>query len=539
MLTLLDLGEDILASNICSYLSPYDTFSLSLTCKLIHQQLTTNDAYRRLFQLKFGKITPLSLKDYDWKRLFQLRSSKNVNFYSWGSPQLGRLGYLLKDIPQEHRAPLLLGVHTPTKVPNFENFTIDQILTGGYSFQLLLNGDIYCTSASYKITDGPAAPGPRKSDSVTAPFEISDDAVTAFPLLSRRFNRTVEPIPQGPRAPDNPNLRLPPLEMTFPPSLKRQPVEESSFVTKMELPPTEDGQSKCISISSGRLHFIGLDDRNRVYTWDSGNYDWRVGVQIVFNGLHGTITKILAGWNSSVCFMSGVGLIVWCCRDSIAPSSTENGNQSEAHYVVIPDLTSVIDFIALCDCVIYIKGDGELYRYDTVLNEPSQSGMESSNTPYPIVGFNRWLSRYNKKNSVISSFTKITGCYKSFALFTQAGLVLLGDLHSSGSDSHGEPNVLPELQNTGVIHVVIGDYHLLALTDKGDLLSWGLEPQSCGCLGLGYIPHLLKADETSATQEGRNWRVHRPTLVKKPTENGMWLAVVAAGWHSAGLFVST
>jgi SCF-associated factor 1 len=39
--------------------------------------------------------------------------------------------------------------------------------------------------------------------------------------------------------------------------------------------------------------------------------------------------------------------------------------------------------------------------------------------------------------------------------------------------AESQPTILPELQNKGVISVVLGDYHFGALTATGKLFTWG------------------------------------------------------------------
>lgn len=47
---------------------------------------------------------------------------------------------------------------------------------------------------------------------------------------------------------------------------------------------------------------------------------------------------------------------------------------------------------------------------------------------------------------------------------------------NTGTDAASTPEVIPELQNKGVIAVVFGDYHFGALTEDGKLLTWGKTP---------------------------------------------------------------
>ena len=45
------------------------------------------------------------------------------------------------------------------------------------------------------------------------------------------------------------------------------------------------------------------------------------------------------------------------------------------------------------------------------------------------------------------------------------------------------PIIIPELQNTSVISIILGDYHYGALTSSGKLVTWG--GYSRGAFGLG------------------------------------------------------
>lgn len=541
MLSLQDLGEDIIVSNICSHLEPLDIYHLSLTCKEINLQLTTNDAYHRLFTSMFGKMTPLNLKDYDWKSLFQMRSSKKLNFYSWGSVEQGRLGYLLSEVPMNNRSTNLFGVNLPSLVSNFDKCSINEIQAGGFSFQLLVDKEIYCTGANFmNQRSARAAPGPFNKD-YSPPVSLNE-SMDVSNLFTPRIGGLIHHFvgrPSTVRAEDNPNLRLPPEEMTFPSEIERGALgyaAESRFITKMELPPVYKDR-KVRQISSGRQHFIGLDDNGYIFTWDWGNSNWKLGVRLKFPGLQNRISKIFAGWNLSVCYMDNVGLLFWGSRESVSQTEFENGtNAAIANYYIIPDLTRVTDFVALSDCIIYLQ-DGDLHRFDVDLNFRDHELLDSlshANQSYLIQNFNRWLSKFNRLNNCEASFTKLNACFESFAVYSDHGLVLLGNKSNSLEDSHEQPIVISELQNIGVIQVVMGDYHYLALTDSGELLSWGLELQSRGCLGLG---NLSERKEESIQKEGNSWRVSKPLSVLKPALKGKWMAAVAAGWHSGGLFI--
>jgi len=108
--------------------------------------------------------------------------------------------------------------------------------------------------------------------------------------------------------------------------------------------------------------------------------------------------------------------------------------------------------------------------------------------------------------------------------------------------------VLPELQNRGVISVVLGDYHYGALLEDGKLLTWG---QVNGC-GLGNpftlpigVPGGFKTEHNKL--HAKNSRVQIPAI-EVPTEvrfdhglkqrrQAFVFGVAAAGWHMGALVI--
>lgn len=554
---LTDLGQDILASSVAIYLDAEDIAHISLVCRSLHEYFTSNSVYHILYVKKFGnnKPTPLNLENYNWKELFQLRVSLNVNFYTWGASGLGRLGYLLADIPSNHVTPkrLVRSVHTPTKVSNFDDFRIDDIAAGGFTFLILTgDGSLFHTGAGRGA--GPSlSPGPSGQEDSTALPSNLDGSQKSRPwyqgivgsrrLLpgtfgvppvpqsgARAVHPYTQPPPANPNRSTNPNLTQPPENLDFLALNVKKAVEETSLVTRLHLPPSTESHRRLVSISCGREHFIALDNYSHLYSWDT-RASAQIAVRLRFPGLpENRITKIFAGWNLTALYMEDVGLIVVYSRDSLSNEEAEKGSRIvNARFFVIPSSKNTTDFVALADCVIFVK-DGLLRRYDihveTYFSEPPDTHPGGA---FNCDGFNQWLEEHNYDTGRANYFTKLTGCYENFAVFTNDGLVLLGNRHRTRRDAYEEedtdlrkPQIIPELQNKHIVHVVEGDWHSMALTDDGELLSWGRESNDCGCLGLGN--HSLQTVDT-------------PTVVPKPTPDGKWLAVCAAGWHSGGLFL--
>ncbi|CAH2351327.1 SCF-associated factor 1 [[Candida] railenensis] len=566
MLELVDLGEDIIVSNVIPYLKSADIFSLSMTSQLLHNMLTTNETYHQLYLKHFGtKPVPLNLESYCWEELFKLRISSKAKFYTWGTNDFGRLGHDPRDLLKHKRFG---GIDIPLVVNDLEGKIITAIEASGYSFQVLTNsGELYWTGQlwkkNYSSSPGPIAkdfeppPPPRSASGRNATGIFG---IPGLPGMARRYQN---PHPRESstsnnetqiHAETNPNLRLPPEEQVNRLNLAnvRSPRPKLSNTHQFHLPIVSDSSGalgpKLISISSGREHVIGLDEEGKVYSWDTG-ISGSTGVEMIFPNIpyeDHKVTKISAGWNLSACFVENHGLIVWYSRESISKEQYyEQDFKAKANYILVPGTQEnrIIDFLCGVDYVLYIKGNGKLYRFD-IDAQGYFDGRADRNligSPFEVHKFNQWLSNLNLE--IVGEgvkFSKITGCYHSFAIFTNDGRVLLGDSNRSryveieddsddDEDENGprNPIVLPQLQQKNIVDVVMGDYHFLALTDDGDLFSWGRESKQCGCLGLGPL--------------NLNQVVELPTHVKEPIEKrkGKWLAVTAAGWQTGGIYILT
>lgn len=476
--SLSDLGEDILIYNVCTLLAIKDMRSLAETCHFFYHMLSTNAAYHLMYVKRFGSYGPFSAESHNWKELYTLHSSRLLSLYTWGSGGNGRLGYLVKDKPSNVRSLRTLGISRPCKTENFDGSIIQSITAGGYSFQILSDGQIFCTGTSTSHIAHQSPPGPLEKDSLASP---------------------------------DPKLMSPQLV----PSCKR----ESKFVLKLTTPHNKE----IVSISSGRQHFVALDDDGRLLTWDTGMECWDIGVYLTFPFAFGRISRISAGWNSTACYFVNIGLVVVHSREnSIFSGQSEDWPTAEAIFSIVPNLQSVIDFVALENCIVFIDRSGSLKRYDFPDEGASCGNIES------LQSFDEWLIQRSMKVNSNVSFTKIVGCFKTFVVFTDDGLILIGK-----KQQHLFSMEVPrKLQNESIIDIVVGDYHYLAITKNGDLLSWGLELQSNGCLGLGS-----ETDTGVMQEEGTSLRVVDPTVVSKQNTNGQWLRIAAAGWHSCAVYV--
>lgn len=124
----------------------------------------------------------------------------------------------------------------------------------------------------------------------------------------------------------------------------------------------------------------------------------------------------------------------------------------------------------------------------------------------------------------------------------------MGDLDTT---PQSEPKIILPLQNKSVIAVVLGDYHNVALTSTGKVLTWG--SYSAGALGLGDPTSLVPGTPGAFATERQMQRAlerrrGEPPAVELPTEvrfdharrtpkDRFCFAIAAAGWHTGALVI--
>ena len=127
-----------------------------------------------------------------------------------------------------------------------------------------------------------------------------------------------------------------------------------------------------------------------------------------------------------------------------------------------------------------------------------------------------------------------------------SSIVLMGDTNTTPASS---PRILPALQNRSIISVVLGDYHNVALTSSGEVMTWGA--YSAGALGLGDpitlvpgTPGGFETEEIRRTAEEEQWgeppAVEMPSKVRfdhglRKQKDRFCFAIAAAGWHTGAL----
>lgn len=286
----------------------------------------------------------------------------------------------------------------------------------------------------------------------------------------------------------NQQVRDTPTPLRFPPGFP-QPQERHYPATAVK------------QFSSGRAHVLALSDSGRIWSWHHRDLP-SVHVKFVNHETRetggeqgeGTVKKVVAGWNKSSALVNGTGIVLW----EPLQLSREEIDVADAALVletqVVPrtgtrhvddetdTIGEVLNFTLLEDTIIFNTSLGKVFAALISWTAESQTVHEPVELAIPLA---------EGAAPDASWVTDVQGSFRSFAVFTKAGAVLTSTQDAimplvQGHDGDWHPfKRIPALQNQQVISLAFGDYHFHALHAPGYITSWGVEPNSCGALGIG------------------------------------------------------
>lgn len=344
------------------------------------------------------------------------------------------------------------------------------------------------------------------------------------------------------------------------------------------------------SISCGRLHASSWDSDGQIWTFPSWGRPFRLA-SYFFTDPDSKPIQVECGWGfSSVLTHSGDVFVWWPFSGGMAAriqrANTEMDDQGDRKATALPDdsipcvtwdlnedpvrLPSIPPLPDLTDGenedkstqLIQIAGlDGHLIGL-TDKGHVLKFGCLDSKTTFPR-GSWEYLPAFSDVEKVQTEYlqlglvapqtmqiTHISANFLHFIAYStgSSSVVLIGDTDTNRESS---PKVVPALQDKSIISVVLGDYHNVALTSNGKVLTWGA--YSAGALGLGDpttlppgTPGAFETEERRlvASERGRGEppAVETPTEVKfdhgRKTRKDMFcFSIAAAGWHTGALVI--
>ncbi|KAG0641258.1 regulator of chromosome condensation 1/beta-lactamase-inhibitor protein II [Tuber brumale] len=316
-------------------------------------------------------------------------------------------------------------------------------------------------------------------------------------------------------------------------------------------------------LSSGRGNLIALSNKGRVYTCiNKSQGAQRVDFCVTVNDSDpgyltsdkvgkvaediGWVKKVVGGWDRCAALISGIGIVVW--------EPTDTGESDTGHYRPSIRIIKGTNYLEKPPKGISEEALAEVQKHksvgqviDFVLGEGYLVFITITGKVFATLGFDQAapteLVHFSSPEGQ-SPVNRVSGNFRRFAVLNKEGVVRVGDVGVVGNGVEGkvegtEPKG-PHFAGYKIVDVAFGDYHGLALTDEGKILSWGVESQMCGCLGLG--------DRLPGMRERRfiSLEVTEPEVVsfQPPGEESSEgedktkyyaFNIAAAGWHSGAL----
>lgn len=508
--TLVDLPLDILLL-IFPYLDARSFLSLCRTCKAFQQpQIRLDSAYwSHATQLTFRVPNrPVVQNDGQrWHNLYK-RLLTQSRVYTWGSNTRGCLGYGEPIVMTRH--PRIINRRQPARLDPQIN-GVPREMQGARGIGVI--ADLQCGGWSTTL--------------------LNDKGEL---YLVGKMNGQ-----QGWN--DNPHLN----QITFPGRFAKHTGHDPNTAIRQ--------------FSSGRMQVVGVADSGFLWLWYNEtrpairikflHHDIQDGGErSLGDSNRGYIRQVVAGWNKNSALVSGIGVILWGLVDHRAPQDVDLDMMLINETAVVPNTSytrpkrnnrepdeeshnlgktvgQVTSYILLENYVVFVTDLHRVFCCKII----DQAG-EIIETPSSL----EILSlQYTSATDQTPCVTDVHGTFHTFALLKSTGEVLVaqqgyldacwalafegslaaGDLTSaplpsflgstatppadSPQSNSGFSTVrrIPALQNSGVIAMAFGDYHFHALHSSGSITSYGAEPQSCGCLGLGPDPRSPRNDEFS------------------------------------------
>ncbi|KAI9356137.1 regulator of chromosome condensation 1/beta-lactamase-inhibitor protein II [Pilaira anomala] len=278
--------------------------------------------------------------------------------------------------------------------------------------------------------------------------------------------------------------------------------------TKLQDTNTTQQKIKFSSISCGRTHVIGLARDGSLWHWSN-----HIMLQPIQLETTEKIVQVVGNWTYSTVLTNEGSIYLIPAPDHIIPS--EINQEPSPTYVVTPKVSSldIVQLAGLDGYTLALTKHGRILKLDT--RDHLAFTQDPAAHTIVLTQFSAKENELNQRDGLMNRF--ITGAFLNFAVYTKSGQVMFGNVNS---EADTEPEMLPELQNRDVCKVSFGDYHFGAVTNHGELFTWG--NYSSGALGHG-----------EDTREG-NQPV--PKLVESMKDKFVF-AIGFGGWQSSALAI--
>ncbi|KAL8717569.1 MAG: hypothetical protein Q9225_005201 [Loekoesia sp. 1 TL-2023] len=246
--------------------------------------------------------------------------------------------------------------------------------------------------------------------------------------------------------------------------------------------------------STGRKHVLGLADDSKVWQWNFEFKEARLIKPLHVDVDEKRVIRVVAGivyWPDDVPLQidntdADAVLIDTATIPGTGISKPHTGREDST--ALESRIGHVTNHIVLESYIVFTTKLNKVFLYRTDFPLPDLPPRE----PVELTAF------YPASADVHFEVQDLQGSFRSFAVFTTSGSVLMGDrtmldaFHSAAHDPESieaplpHPRIVPALQNNFITSIAFGDHHFHALRSDGTIFAYGTDLQGCGALGLGF-----------------------------------------------------
>lgn len=508
MNSLSNLPFDVLTDNILPFMQISDILALGCTNKFFSIVCGDDTVWKRRLQLDYNFYPADTARTSGWQFIY--RGLFRPSVYVWGETSNGRLGVSRFPKSSIHGVPFPFRLHIP-------GVRIVSLAAGGMSFHALdSRGRIYVWGTLDGSVFGRAEGFSNPGQEATTPHRLD------MPVAMR-------------------------------------------------------------SISCGRLHASSLDAAGDVWTFISWGRPFRLHSRL-FENADSRPIQVECGWGFSAVLTNSGEVYLWwplsgSTKDAIRQKNQELDAEGDKKAVASPDgvipcvtwlmdiepfrlppipnlpspgthfkegLTQLIKVAALDALLIGLTNHGHLLVFNALESESTAVNGEWHYLPKfsELDHVCTILSDLGLESPSSIQITHISANFSHFVAYStgSSSIVLIGDRNTTPDST---PDVVPALQNRSVISVALGDYHRVALTSDGKVLTWGA--YSAGALGLGD-PATLPIGSAGGYATEQWGRREIPPSVSVPSpvrfdhhrsapKDRFCFAIASAGWHTGALVI--
>ena len=264
------------------------------------------------------------------------------------------------------------------------------------------------------------------------------------------------------------------------------------FAGDQQTPQTLSGLSDVTGVATGDEFSAAITADGKVYVWGNGDR-WHMGMGSNFNDIASPtllpgidqIVKIEAALEGTLALRADGTLWAWGYSTG---ANTVGNTQATTPRRIFATADDIVDFTVGDNAALAVRSDGTVWHWGRrSATDYNYSGEANGSTYQRIPG----LFDMEKVEIGLGTCAAIDS-QKRLWLWSRNSSYELGDTSFTGQSRN---KVAPHPTLSGVVDVAIGDTHVMALLENGDVYTWG--GNTSGQIGDGTVQSAVTPQQVS------------------------------------------